>query len=70
MRLLSDGSPEAKSAAANALCKLAGNADNGTLIAKARGIELLVRLLSDGSPGARAAAANALCNLAVGNAET
>ena len=30
------------------------------LIAKSRGIELLVRLLSDGCPVARAAAANAL----------
>ena len=65
MRLLSDGSPVAKAAAANALRNLAGgNADNKKLIAKAGGIEPLVLLLSDGSPEAKAAAAKTLFSLA------
>ena len=68
MRLLSDGSPEDKAAAANAVLNLARNEDNHTLIAEAGGIEPLVRLLSDGSPEAKAAAAKALFSLA-GNAD-
>ena len=67
MRLLSDGSPAAKAAAAKALFNLDANADNRTLIAEAGGIKPVVLLLSDGSPEARAAAANALFNLALGN---
>ena len=65
---MSDGSPEAKTAAANALLNLACDADNQVLIVKVGGIEPLVLLLSDGSPVSRAAAANALFKLA-GNAE-
>ena len=48
MRLLSDGSPAAKAAAAKALFNLDANADNRTLIAKAGGIKPVVLLLSDG----------------------
>ena len=62
--LLSDGSPEARAAAANALFNMAANADNQKLIAKAGGIEPLVLLLSDGSPEAKAAAAKTLFSLA------
>eukprot|EP01052_Picozoa_sp_SAG31_P050035 SAG31_NODE_11237_length_1050_cov_4.801262_1_plen_104_part_10 len=70
VRLLTEGSANAKEQAVLALQSLAANnADNKVAIAQAGALAPLVRLLTEGSAKAKENAAGALRNLAFNNAD-